>query len=479
MNKHIGRNDPCPCGSGKKYKKCCFLKVEAIESKNLEYSKYHNARMSAKGKLVETAEYRMDISDSDILSFLSDSPIFNNKNIQQLYLMDEHALFFEITLNACKIYAYPVNKKSNFLWEHCLDNYRNLFDPSEIKFLESIKKHTAGFFQIKEIDSRTFLTTFEDIFTQKTYKIKDKKLSQIAVKHDIFGGLLVPYNDIFVIEGPTPSVFSPGNKEYIKYTVQLFYKMDRKQLRKVSNEELSKFLNTSPIFIYRVLLDSLLSIHEELASPDSKILTKDGKELIFLNTYYKISNRDEIKNQILKIRGFKIKEESREKDEIIWTNYRGAVFGDVFITDKELLFEADAREHLEKWKYLTKGIPLEFLRTDEIGQQALMDKLFEGMEDKLLGGKPDDISDEEFKKSVVNKWNIFYDNWFQQKSPSLDDKSPAEAAKTEAGKQRVLNLIDSFENEILRIKKVQDMDNIENILKYFDTNELRKRLELL
>jgi|GEM_PF-785059 len=22
----LGRNDPCPCGSGKKYKKCCFLK---------------------------------------------------------------------------------------------------------------------------------------------------------------------------------------------------------------------------------------------------------------------------------------------------------------------------------------------------------------------------------------------------------------------------------------------------------------------
>jgi len=23
----IGRNDPCPCGSGKKFKKCCGLKV--------------------------------------------------------------------------------------------------------------------------------------------------------------------------------------------------------------------------------------------------------------------------------------------------------------------------------------------------------------------------------------------------------------------------------------------------------------------
>jgi uncharacterized protein YecA (UPF0149 family) len=24
--KKVGRNDPCPCGSGKKYKKCCGMK---------------------------------------------------------------------------------------------------------------------------------------------------------------------------------------------------------------------------------------------------------------------------------------------------------------------------------------------------------------------------------------------------------------------------------------------------------------------
>jgi hypothetical protein len=27
----IGRNEPCPCGSGKKYKKCCLLKEEALQ----------------------------------------------------------------------------------------------------------------------------------------------------------------------------------------------------------------------------------------------------------------------------------------------------------------------------------------------------------------------------------------------------------------------------------------------------------------
>lgn len=27
-NKTAGRNDPCPCGSGKKYKQCCLLKQQ-------------------------------------------------------------------------------------------------------------------------------------------------------------------------------------------------------------------------------------------------------------------------------------------------------------------------------------------------------------------------------------------------------------------------------------------------------------------
>jgi hypothetical protein len=32
MNHKVGRNDPCPCGSGKKYKSCCLNK-ESLGSK--------------------------------------------------------------------------------------------------------------------------------------------------------------------------------------------------------------------------------------------------------------------------------------------------------------------------------------------------------------------------------------------------------------------------------------------------------------
>ncbi|MGH7504584.1 MAG: SEC-C metal-binding domain-containing protein [Longimicrobiales bacterium] len=35
MGKHAGRNEPCPCGSGKKYKKCCATKQQQARTSKL------------------------------------------------------------------------------------------------------------------------------------------------------------------------------------------------------------------------------------------------------------------------------------------------------------------------------------------------------------------------------------------------------------------------------------------------------------
>lgn len=32
MSQRIGRNDPCLCGSGRKYKHCCLRTVDAVET---------------------------------------------------------------------------------------------------------------------------------------------------------------------------------------------------------------------------------------------------------------------------------------------------------------------------------------------------------------------------------------------------------------------------------------------------------------
>jgi tetratricopeptide (TPR) repeat protein len=42
-----GRNDPCPCGSGNKYKKCCLAKEEAVEREQLAKADAQRAERTA------------------------------------------------------------------------------------------------------------------------------------------------------------------------------------------------------------------------------------------------------------------------------------------------------------------------------------------------------------------------------------------------------------------------------------------------
>ncbi len=60
MTKKIGRNDPCYCGSGKKYKKCCLVK-DREEKKELPEKMDSMNRMSVSAGLAGRGD---DIFDS-------------------------------------------------------------------------------------------------------------------------------------------------------------------------------------------------------------------------------------------------------------------------------------------------------------------------------------------------------------------------------------------------------------------------------
>lgn len=49
----VGRNDPCPCGSGRKYKKCCLGRAKGSGSNNLAelYLKKHKIRLKGKADI--------------------------------------------------------------------------------------------------------------------------------------------------------------------------------------------------------------------------------------------------------------------------------------------------------------------------------------------------------------------------------------------------------------------------------------------
>jgi tetratricopeptide (TPR) repeat protein len=53
-----GRNDPCPCGSGNKYKKCCLAKEEAVAREQLAKTEARRAERAAETAAAHTLHLR-------------------------------------------------------------------------------------------------------------------------------------------------------------------------------------------------------------------------------------------------------------------------------------------------------------------------------------------------------------------------------------------------------------------------------------
>jgi hypothetical protein len=472
----IGRNDPCPCGSGKKYKKCCQLKDETINLETFRYEKFLSVRSSAVEKMLKIANDKIGVNQMEVISFLTDSPIYNKRNINLFSYNEDEAILFQYILNSLLIYAYPVDSLNDRLWKHCLNKYKNKFDQEEVLFLQSLENFTAGFFQVKDVEYKKYLFVAEDIFTSKTYKIMDKGMSNGIVKYDIFCGMLIPYkNDIYIVEGGTPMMFPPSEKGYIKETVEKLYILNKKKLSGDNNERLSKFLNQYPINIYRIVLDYY---YLQMVAPMPKLMTTDNEELIFLKIFYKLSDMQEVKKRLLKMEGFIIDEENEKEVIISWLNRKDTILGTIFLNNNELRLETNSKERFEKWNSKVKEIPIEFVKEEYTDYQRMIEERSKTSipdNNDLQEEKINDIPEEALREIALDYWSKYYDEWVKDKIPFLNNKTPLEAIKTEEGKQKVIDLINDYENKNIHMMKKSDGGNIQ---KFFDANELRKRLNL-
>ena len=214
----IGRNEPCPCGSGKKYKKCCLLKEQnTITENNLELQNQHD---DDEDDELNLAELFLNAGVNLHRMMLNKKPhIKEYKRIRKLHheIFNSMISYYDSGKFEPKIYRdfkyeykskaeikaskevillesdfdmesregphafydrliYKVSPNMNCITEEFIkkNRYRK---PEKIEFLQSMLNSKLGLFEITEIDSNEGYVYIKEVFTGDEYKITDTGMS--------------------------------------------------------------------------------------------------------------------------------------------------------------------------------------------------------------------------------------------------------------------------------------------------------------
>ena len=183
----IGRNDPCPCGSGKKYKKCCGAKADLTAD-------FGYARLR-----------RFDGESAELLSK------FARQRIGPHALEDAWEEFFP-----CEVVYSPDHPEHDFFVRWFTFNWRptgeemiaemflsqlgSKVDIDIRRFIDATLHAPYSYFQTLDVDPGVGMT-LRDILRRREFHVTEKSASTVLHKGDIVFARIVELNEIAFFMG--------------------------------------------------------------------------------------------------------------------------------------------------------------------------------------------------------------------------------------------------------------------------------------
>lgn len=187
-----GRNLPCPCGSGKKYKKCCLLNEEEPAQADMLMQAMNKLRgMTMDRKPHIKAYYRLrklhgDIVDAMVaydregkfVQRITPAGAAEGQEGKDFQLLESH---FDVSTEEGSqafydMLIYKVSPNLHTITEEFLEKHRYR-NPGKIAFLQSMLASRLGLFEITAVDTAEGYVTLREVFTGDTYQITDIALS--------------------------------------------------------------------------------------------------------------------------------------------------------------------------------------------------------------------------------------------------------------------------------------------------------------
>jgi len=456
-----GRNDPCPCGSGKKYKKCCLAK-EVAPVASLTWLKMRRTE----GELIPILlKHAVKYYGPDVVAEAWDEfSLWNNVPMDLNTEPELDTVFFpwfvfnwipdnaEIE-EAAHIPKMPVARQYLKVQGSRLDIFQH-------RFIEEICSQPFSFFMVTDVNPGESLT-LRDLILGREVTVHERQASSVLPKAAIIFTRIITMDGSSIMVGCAPTVIPPTyHNSFIDFRENLAkHRLDKNQAFLLLND-----------FELRTMY---YEIRNELSNPTlPQLRNTDGDELQATKLYYTLTctprqTLDGLVTLALTEDADEFGQGGKHDEqgalvsiEFPWlkkgnqkhTSWDNTVMGHIVITQDQLIIDVNSQERADTIKSEIEA---------RLGHQAVFRNAVIQSSDKMLeeiaNRSPEtcvrDPSNKELqerpevqaqlKKMSEQHWRT----WLDTSLLALKDQTPREAAKTVTGRERLEALFWHWESQ--------------------------------
>ncbi len=465
----VGRNAPCPCGSGKKYKKCCMNKTQPpVDLFQRRLSEAYDRLM---GKLIRFAEETF--GDVALVLAAGEFLVWPKADEDQnpLEMLEDHMSLFMPWFMFNWAYRPEMIPESfedmdiridipphRTIAEIYARRHDKQLDSLERRILEALNERPFSFLEVISCNPGQGFR-LRDVLTGEQSDVVEKEGSENAEPGDLLLGRVVQVDHVVLLPDAGQALIPPSFKPLLVE----FRKAVQEKAGKITAEVLTDFA-----FGVRGLY---FDIFEELRSlPEMQ--NTDGDPLLFHTLQYEIEDPQQAFDKLAGLAEMEAPEDLRAdavldgegrivRAEIPWSkpgnrmheSWDNTLLGRLVIDGDKLTVNVNSearaaaiRREIEERlgsgaRYRTTTVKSP---QDMMAQEAADD----GNEDSPSNGQLMQIP--EVRQQVENMLRSHWEGWVDETVPALGGRSPRQAVKTADGREKVEALLQEARRDMDR-----------------------------
>lgn len=267
----VGRNDPCPCGSGKKFKKCCLGKTDApapgFTRDEREAALDRLARSSARQEFTQLRA----IAEAEFWGEWLDRR--SRDDLLRAMELDESRLAF----NEWFVFDYKLPGGSTII-ELLLDREGDRLRTGEQRYLERMRLSHVRPYEVMRVRLDEGLD-LRDLWTRETIQVQERRGTHQIVQWDVLvARVALGEHGVPVIDGYTYLLPATETEPLLKR----LRREHREFKREFPDADLAAFFKQVAMIPFHLWLDRVA------LRPLPKVVTAEGDEVLLAKTAFDI-----------------------------------------------------------------------------------------------------------------------------------------------------------------------------------------------